>query len=95
MSPTRVPRKILSLKGPAPRFVTNIEYRVVWSEIDGHWEIHRNGVKTSACRRKKQSAIDIAILEIKTEGWPAGSKAFVTSLKDKTLKTEWSANGHR
>ncbi len=82
-------RKIISLKMPAPRRGPDIEYRVVWSEIDAHWEIHRNGAKTSASRRKKQSAIDIAILAARSEEWPPVAKVIVTSLKDRILKTEW------
>ncbi|HWM60554.1 MAG TPA: hypothetical protein VNN98_00305 [Rhizomicrobium sp.] len=68
----------------------DIEYRLVWSEINAHWEIHRNGAKTSACRRKKQSAIDMAILAIQAEEKSPDAKVIVTSLKDRTLKTEWA-----
>src|SRR5882757_2770297 len=83
------PRKILRLKVPASRMAADIEYRVVWSEINAHWEIHRNGAKTSASRRKKQSAIDIAILAVQSEVRSPEMKVIVTSLKDRTLKTEW------
>ena len=67
----------------------DIEYRVVWSETSAHWEIHRNGVKTGASRRKRQSAIDIAILAGQSEERPPEAKIIVTSMKDRTLKTEW------
>jgi hypothetical protein len=83
------PRKIITLKRPASRTTADIEYRIVWSETNAHWEIHRNGVKTSASRRKKQSAIDTAILAIQSEVRSSNAKAMVTSLKDRTLKTEW------
>ena len=82
-------RKIISLKAPARRRVPDIEYRIVWSEIDAHWEIHRNGAKTSASRRKKQSAIDIAILTVQSEERSPEARVIVTSLKDRILKTEW------
>lgn len=74
---------------PVTRIAADIEYRVVWSEINAHWEIHRNGAKTSASRRKKQSAIDMAIFAIQSEAKPPEAKVIVTSLKDKILKTEW------
>jgi hypothetical protein len=77
------------LKVPASHIAAEIEYRVVWSEINAHWEIHRNGDKTSASRRKKQSAIDMAILAIKSEERSPGAKVIVTSLKDRALKIEW------
>jgi len=83
------PRKIITLKAPASRVAADIEYRLVWSEIRAQWEIHRNGAKTSASRRKKQSAIDIAILAVQSEVRSPEMKVIVTSLKDRTLKTEW------
>lgn len=88
MLPLSTPRKILRLKMPASRIGADIEYRVVWSEISAHWEIHRNGVRTSAARRKKQSAIDMAILAIQSEVRSPEAKVIVTSLKDRTLKIE-------
>ena len=87
----RKPRKIITLKAPASRVAADIEYRLVWSQIDAHWEIHRNGAKTNAARRKKQSAIDMAILAIQAEEKSPDAKVIVTSLKDRTLKTEWAS----
>ena len=89
------PRKIIRLKMPAPRLAADIEYRVVWSEISAHWEIHRNGAKTSTSRRKKQSAIDMAILAGQSEVRPAEVKVIVTSLKGRTLKTEWESRSNK
>jgi len=83
------PRKILSLKAPVSPIAADIEYRLVWSEIRAQWEIHRNGAKTSASRRKKQSALDMAILAIRSEANSPDVKVIVTSLKDRILKTEW------
>jgi hypothetical protein len=88
-------RKILTLKAPASRKAADIEYRLVWSEIDAHWEIYRNGAKTSASRRKKQSAIDMAILAIQAEEKSPDAKVIVTSLKDRTLKTEWAGPSNK
>jgi hypothetical protein len=80
-------RRILSLK--APGAAADIEYRVVWNELSANWEIHRNGAKTNASRRKKQSAIDMAILKIQAEATPPQAKIIVTSWKERTLKIEW------
>jgi hypothetical protein len=84
-----IPRRIIRLKVPASPIAADIEYRVIWSEIDAHWEIHRNGAKTSASRRKKQSAIDMAILAIQSEVRSPEAKVIVTSSKDRALKPEW------
>jgi hypothetical protein len=67
----------------------DIEYRIVWSKFNAHWDIHRNAVNTAVSRRKKQSAIDTAILATKSELSPQKAKAIVTSFKDGSLKTEW------
>jgi hypothetical protein len=83
------PRKIITLKGPVSHSAGDIEYRIVWSERDAHWEIHRNGAKTGASRRKKQSALDLAIRAIQSEVKAPEAKIVVTSLKDRALKTEW------
>jgi hypothetical protein len=83
------PRKILSLKSPVSPIAADIEYRLVWSEIRAQWEIHRNGARASASRRKKQSALDRAILAIRSEASSPDVKVIVTSLKDRILKTEW------
>jgi hypothetical protein len=76
---------------PASPTTADVEYRVVWNQISRDWEIYRNGAKTTAARRKKQSAIDIAILALRAEDRPPGAKAIVTSLKDNAVKTEWES----
>ncbi len=48
----------------------------------------RNGRKTGVSRRKRQSAIDMAILAIRAEERSPDAKAIVMSLKDRILKTE-------
>jgi hypothetical protein len=70
----------------------HIEYRVVWSEKDAHWSVHRNGADIGSSRRKKQSAVDIAILALKSESRVFDTKAIVTSIKDGVQKTEWVAS---
>jgi hypothetical protein len=83
-------RKIITLKRPASRTAADIEYRVAWNEIGGDWEIFRNGEKTGRSRRKKQSAIDMAILAIRSEEKSSAAKVIVTSLKDGSFKIEWA-----
>jgi hypothetical protein len=68
----------------------DIEYQVVWSETAAQWEIHRNGVKTNASRRKKQSAIDRAIIAVLSELISPEARAVVTSLKEGTIQIEWA-----
>ena len=89
MRPSSPSRKIIKLKTPAPRLTAEIEYRVAWNEICAHWEILRNGTSTNTSRRKKRSAIDLAILAIQSEENPMEAKVIVTSLKNNILKTEW------
>jgi hypothetical protein len=48
-------------------------------------------VKIGISRRKKQSAIDTAILAIRAEERLPATKAIVASLKDRILKIEWSS----
>jgi len=91
MLPSSTPRKTIKLKMPASSALAGIEYRVVWSETGAHWEIYRNGAKTGVSRRKKQSAIDTAILAIQAEERSPGTNAIVASLKDRILKIEWSS----
>ena len=86
-SPT--PRKILGLKSPVRPKWAVLEYRLVWREPAGQWEIYRNGVKTSSARRKKQSAVDLAILAIGADKSLAGAKARVLSVRDGQVRTEW------
>jgi len=61
-------RPILRLKaGAAAAPVLRVEYRVVKQEPEAEWQILRNGVDTGKSRRKKQSAIDLAILDARAE----------------------------
>ncbi len=85
-----IPRKTIKLKMPASTVSAGIEYRIVWSETDAHWDIYRNGSKTGASRRKKQSAVDMAILAIRAEERSPQMNAVVVSLEDGIMKIEWS-----
>lgn len=81
-------RKTLTLKNPA--LAKPLEYRVVWNGTTAEWEIYRNGVKTGQARRKKQSAIDMAVLAIKSDESFAAAKAVVVSVKDGAHQAEWT-----
>jgi hypothetical protein len=82
-------RKVLSLKRPLETKRAMLEYRLVWNDASGEWDIHRNGIKTGTARRKKQSAIDTAILAIRAAGGECAKKALILSSKDNVLTTEW------
>jgi hypothetical protein len=85
-------RKIISLKGPVQQKIKALEYRIVWNEVSGQWDVHRNGVKTGLARRKKKSGIDLAILAIRSdESFPVAN-ATVVSVKDGLQKTEWKSS---
>jgi hypothetical protein len=91
MSTPFLTRKVIGLKTAASPRRADVEFRVIWNKFSGDWEIYRNGVKTNGSRRKKQSAIDIAILKLRSEDRPLEAKAIVTSLKDEDLKIEWES----
>lgn len=82
-------RKILSLKGMVQPQNKPLEYRLIWNEANQEWDIHRNGQKTGLARRKKQSAIDRAMLAIRSDGGAQGGVAKIISMKDRVLTTEW------
>ena len=69
-----------------------VDYRVVWNEAASQWDIKRNGVDTKASRRKRQSAIDLAIRQAKTEAG-ANAKVTVSSVEATKTKTEWTSEG--
>lgn len=67
-----------------------IEYRVTWNERDAQWDVRRNGVDTNTSRRKKQSAIDLAIREAQAEVNTSRAKILVTTMEGRKVKTEWT-----
>lgn len=85
-------RPILRLKaGAAAAPVLRVEYRVVKQEPEAEWQILRNGVDTGKSRRKKQSAIDLAILDARAELGTAKAKVTVTVLEAGKVTTEWTS----
>jgi len=66
-----------------------IDYRVIWNQAASQWDIRRNGVDTKTSRRKRQSAIDLAVRQAKAE--TAKVKITVTSVEGAKVKTEWTA----
>ena len=95
MSQSPAPRKILGLKSSVKPNWAVLEYRLVWSEPAGQWEIYRNGVKTSSARRKKQSAVDLAIFAIGKDKSLGGANARVLSVRDGQVRTEWEREKSR
>lgn len=89
MTQTPKQRKTLTLKGAALSNNKSIEYRLIWNEASQEWDIHRDGLKTGLARRKKQSALDRAMLAIRSEGGAQASAAKIVSIKDRVLTTEW------
>lgn len=86
-------RKTLSLKRPIVSNIVMLEYRLIWNEKSLEWDIYRNGVKTGLARRKKQSAIDMAILSVQSEEEVLRKNGKVVSMKDRMLTVEWTQNG--
>lgn len=86
------PRKILGLKSPVQSCRVVLEYRLIWNGKSGEWDIFRNGVSTGTSRRKKQSAIDLAVLAIRADQALVGAKSTVVSVKGALSKIEWQSS---
>lgn len=85
-------RRTLSLSKPLSAPIggaATIEFRVIWNEAAAAWDITRNGVDLHVSRRKKQSAIDLAIRKAQAEMATSAAKIVVTSVEDRKKKTEW------
>jgi hypothetical protein len=76
------------LKAPLAGLAT-IDFRVTWNEATAAWDVKRNGVDIHASRRKRQSAIDLAIRKAQAEAATSQAKIIVTSLENGKAKTEW------
>lgn len=92
-SPER--RRILGLKSSVRPSWAVLEYRLIWNGTSGVWDIFRNGVNTGTSRRKKQSAVDLAILAIQSDRALSGAKTTVVSVKDELSKIEWQGDPTR
>lgn len=86
------PRKILGLKSSVRPSWAVLEYRLIWNGTSGEWDVFRNGVNTGMSRRKKQSAIDLAVLAIRGDQGLSGAKTTVVSVKDALSKVEWQGS---
>lgn len=84
-------RKTLCLKAPVISKDVVLEYRLIWNQAKGEWSIHRNGLDTGLARHKKQSAIDRAILAIRSDEGLPDANSRVVSMKDGVLTTEWTS----
>jgi hypothetical protein len=88
------PRKILGLKPSIRSNWAVLEYRVIWNGACEEWVIYRNGTRTGKTRRKKQSAIDLAIIAIREDQSLTDAKATVVSIRDGVAKTEWHGSSN-
>jgi hypothetical protein len=75
----------ISIKIPTKR----IEYRVLKHESETEWTILRNGVSIGKPRRKKQSAIDMAIKDAQAERETSKAAITVTLFEAGKVTTEW------
>ena len=85
-------RRTLSLSKPLTTRIggaATIDFRVSWNEAAATWDVTRNGVDLKTSRRKKQSAIDLAIRKAQAEMETSQAKIIVTSIEDRKAKTEW------
>lgn len=92
MTASPKPRKILGLKSSVRPSWAVLEYRLIWNATSGEWDVFRNGVNTGMSRRKKQSAIDLAVLAIRGDQTLSGAKTSVVSVKDALSKIEWQGS---
>ena len=73
-----------------PIKLADVEYRLLFNEVDQAWDVHRNGVATAVVGRKKRaSAIDSAIRDAKAELEISEGVIMVTCLRGRTLETLW------
>jgi hypothetical protein len=70
--------------------LADIEYRLLFNQVDQTWNVYRNGVPTTvAARKKRASAIDSAIRDAKAELETSEAVILVTCLKGRNLETLW------
>ena len=74
-----------------PAELLKIDYRVVWNEAGEQWDIRRNGVDTKNSRRKRQSAIDLAVRQAKAEMETAKGTITVSTVDGTAVKTQWTS----
>ena len=78
------PRKRGSLK------LADVEYRVLWNEVELGWDVFRNGAATKVlARKKRKSAVDLAVQDAKTELAAGGASVVVTCLQGRKIETLW------
>jgi len=87
-------RPILRLHADAAAKIplATIEFRVLWNETKAEWEIQRNGTDIESPRRKRQSAIDLAVRAARAEKAKTQAKVIVTTMDGRKAKTEWTSD---
>ena len=72
------------------RKLADVEYRLLFNEVDQAWDVYRNGVATAvAGRKKRMSAINSAIRDANAELETSEAVIMVTWLQGRTLETLW------
>jgi hypothetical protein len=70
--------------------LADVEYRLLFNEVNEAWDVYRNGVPTAVTARKKRtSAIDSAIRDAKAELEISEAVVMVTCLQGHKLETLW------
>lgn len=82
-------RRVITLKGRQSVKSEAVEYRIIWNQDNAAWEVFRDGMDTGLSRRKKQSAIDIALQAVEKAGETRTANVKIVSVRDRKLIVEW------
>ena len=70
--------------------LADVEYRLLFDEVNQAWDVYRNGVATAvAGRKERMSAINSAVRDAKAELETSEAVIMVTWLQGRTLETLW------
>ena len=73
-----------------PIKLADVEYRLLFNDVNQAWDVHRNGVATTVVGRKKRApAMDSAIRDAKAELATSEGVIMVTCLRGRTLEALW------
>jgi hypothetical protein len=93
MAISKTPRPRLGIRKSATLKIVGVEYRVVWNDEAQGWDVLRNGVLTNvSARKKRKSAVDLAIHDAKAELGTSATAIIVTCLQDRKLETLWKGS---
>lgn len=66
-----------------------IEYRVMWDQSRGRFDVFRGDDRTSSFSRQQGTAIGLAVREAQQEALQSGKKIIVTSMRNGKRIVEW------